>query len=223
MKISDNIEIVLKQIPSDVKLLAVSKKQPVKRIFEAYYAGQRIFGENRVQELIEKQPHLPSDIEWHMIGHLQTNKVKYIAPFISCIHSVDSLKLLTEINKEALKNNRMIDCLFEFHIASEESKFGLSINDAHEIMTSEDFIKMKNIRICGVMGMASFVDDEKIVRNEFKTLKRCFDELKLTYFTNVVTFQEISMGMSSDFKIAIEEGSTIVRVGTAIFGERNYQ
>ncbi len=222
MCISSNIKSLRSYLPDHVKLVVVSKTQAVESILTAYNAGQRIFGENKVQELIEKQPRLPSDIQWHMIGHLQTNKVKYIAPFISMIHSVDSLKLLNEINKEAGKNKRVIGILLEFYIASEESKFGLCMEEAREILTSAEYQNMSNVRICGVMGMASFVDDTSIVRSEFKTLKQYFDSLKIEFFSDKEYFTEISMGMSGDYKIAIEEGSTMVRIGTAIFGERNY-
>ena len=222
MSIEDNLRNLLKTIPDHVKLVAVSKTQPVERILLAYHAGQRIFGENKVQELTEKQTQLLSDIKWHMLGHLQTNKVKYIAPFVSLIHSVDSLKLLKEIDKEAAKNKRMIDCLLEFYIAREESKFGLSMEEALDILNSEDYQNMSNIRICGVMGIASFVDDPAIVRAEFKTLSGIFSELKSEFFPGKEYFSEISMGMSSDYRIAIEEGATMVRIGTAIFGERDY-
>ena len=222
MSIEDNLRNLLKTIPDHVKLVAVSKTQPVERILLAYHAGQRIFGENKVQELTEKQTQLLSDIKWHMLGHLQTNKVKYIAPFVSLIHSVDSLKLLKEIDKEAAKNKRMIDCLLEFYIAREESKFGLSMEEALDILNSEDYQNMSNIRICGVMGIASFVDDLAIVRAEFKTLSGIFSELKSEFFPGKEYFSEISMGMSSDYRIAIEEGATMVRIGTAIFGERDY-
>lgn len=209
-------------IPADVRLIVVSKNQPAESIKKAYNFGQRIFGENKVQEILGKREQLPQDIEWHMIGHLQTNKVKNIASFITMIHSVDSIRLLTEINKEGLKNNRKIDCLLEFHIANEESKFGLSLDDAKELLRSTDFIQMDNVRICGVMGMASFIDDEHILRKEFQALKLYFDALKTEFFSQKEYFKEISMGMSSDYKIAIEEGSTMVRIGTAVFGERQY-
>jgi len=222
MSIEDNLRNLLKTIPNHVKLVAVSKTQPVESILHAYNAGQRIFGENKVQELTEKQPQLPTDIKWHMLGHLQTNKVKYIAPFVSLIHSVDSLKLLMEINKEAAKNNRIIDCLLELYIAREESKFGLTMEEAVDIMSSDDYKNMDHIRICGVMGIASFVDDLAMVRGEFKTLVRIFSELKSEFFADQDYFSEISMGMSSDYQIAIEEGATMVRIGTAVFGERDY-
>lgn len=222
MSIQNNLRKIADTIPSNVKLIAVSKTQAVSNILFAYEAGQRIFGENRVQELIEKHPKLPADIEWHMIGHLQTNKVKYIAPFVAMIQSVDSIKLLKEIDKEARNNNRVIDCLLELYIAREESKYGLTIKEAHEILDSEDFKALRNVRICGLMGMASFVDDMSVVRNEFQSLAQIFRQLKSEYFPENDYFSEISMGMSSDYEVAIGEGSTMVRIGTAIFGERDY-
>ncbi|MCD4682163.1 MAG: YggS family pyridoxal phosphate-dependent enzyme, partial [Bacteroidales bacterium] len=191
-------------------------------IMKAYEAGHKIFGENKAQELISKHPELPKDIEWHFIGHMQTNKVKYIAPFVSLIHSVDSLKLLKEINKQALIANRIIDCLFQFHIASEETKFGLDYDETAEILNSEQFLDLQNIKICGVMGMATFTNHTDIVRQEFKRLKAISEQLKTNFFQNKTYFNEISMGMSDDYKIAIEEGSTIIRIGSAIFGERKY-
>jgi len=220
MSIQENLLKLKNQIPVHVKLIAVSKTKPIQHIIELYDAGHRVFGENRVQELIEKFPQLPADIEWHFIGHLQTNKVKYIAPFVSMIHSVDSLKLLKEIDKEAAKNNRIVNCLFEMYIAGEESKFGLDISEAFTILDSPDIKVMHNIRICGVMGMASFTEDMDLVRKEFRNLKTYFDQLKEKYFHNQSYFEEISMGMSGDYHIGIEEGSTMVRIGTAIFGER---
>lgn len=220
MAISDNLKSIKKKIPSQVKLIAVSKTYTVESILEIYNSGHKIFGENKAQEIIDKQPQLPNDIEWHFIGHLQTNKVKYIAPFISMIHSIDSLKLLQEINKDAIKNNRIIDCLLEMYIASEESKFGLDMNEVIQILESSEFKSLHNVRICGVMGMATFTDDTTVVRKEFKNLKSYFTQLKEKYFPGENFFKEISMGMSGDYSIAIEEGSTIVRIGTAIFGER---
>lgn len=222
MSIVDNLRLIQQGIPSNVSLVAVSKTQSVEKIRETYNLGHRIFGENKVQELAAKQKELPQDIEWHLIGHLQTNKVKYIAPFISLIHSVDSLKLMKEIDKEALKNRRIINCLMEFYIASEETKFGLSLVEAKNILASADFKALKNIRITGVMGMASFVDNEAIIRSEFKNLVDYFNIINEEFFADVAYFNEISMGMTSDYRIAIEEGSTIVRIGTAIFGDRNY-
>ena len=187
---------------------------------EAYDAGQRIFGENKVQEIVEKHALLPPDITWHFIGHLQTNKVKYIAPFISLIHSIDSLKLLTEVNREALKNNRIIECLLEFHIATEETKFGLNYPEAISILKSDVYKQLENIRITGLMGMSSFSEDFALVRNEFRTLHTHFISLKNRYFSQTESFRHISMGMSGDYQIAIEEGSTLIRLGTIIFGDR---
>ncbi|MEM6320340.1 MAG: YggS family pyridoxal phosphate-dependent enzyme [Bacteroidota bacterium] len=206
--------------PTQTKLVAVSKTKPKSMIQAMYDEGQRIFGENRVQELVEKAEALPKDIQWHQIGHLQTNKVKYIAPFVALIHAVDSLKLLKEINKQAAKNERVIDCLLQFHIAEESSKFGLSLAEAEELLTSEVYQKMENITLVGVMGMATFTDNEVQVRNEFKTLKSHFDHLQQNYFADRPTFKEISMGMSGDYQIAVEEGSTMVRIGSLLFGSR---
>jgi len=218
--ISDQLEGIKNSLGEAVQLIAVSKTFPVTSVKEAYNEGQRAFGENKVQEMMEKYPQLPKDIEWHLIGHLQSNKVKYIAPFVKLIHSLDSLKLAQEINKQAEKNNRIIDCLLQFHIASEETKFGLDLKEAKEMLNSEEFKSLKNIRIVGIMGMASFSDDQQLVRNEFKSLKQIFNDLKKEYFSNLESFKEISMGMSGDYKIAIEEGSTMVRVGSLIFGSR---
>ena len=206
---------------TQTNLIAVSKTKPVEKILSVYQEGQRIFGENRVQELVDKVDKLPADIEWHMIGHLQSNKVKYIAPFVKMIHSVESLKLLKEINKQAKRSDRTIQVLLQFKIAEEFTKYGLSLQEAGEILESETYQAMKNIRICGVMGMATFTNDEFQVRSEFKTLKSIFDNLKENYFQNDPNFKEISMGMSGDYKIAIEEGSTMVRIGSLIFGARN--
>ena len=203
-----------------VKLVAVSKTKPVESILNIYNSGQRIFGENRVQELVEKEAQLPKDIEWHLIGHLQTNKVKYIAPFVKLIHSIDSLKLLKEVNKQALKNERVIDCLLQMHIAQEDTKFGLDQQEVIDILESEAFLLMKNIRIVGLMGMATFTHDEDQVRQEFKQLKNIFSALKDQFFKEQPSFKEISMGMSGDYKIAIDEGSTMVRIGSLIFGAR---
>jgi PLP dependent protein len=222
MSITDNLRCIKETIPPHVTLVVVSKTQSMENILVTYHCGQRIFGENKVQELTAKQKELPSDIQWHLLGHLQTNKVKYIAPFVSMIHSVDSLKLLKEINAEAIKNNRTIHCLLEFYIAGEETKFGLSWEEACDIVNSDDFKTLHNIRICGVMGMASFVDDEAIIRREFKTLVEYFGRLKKEFFLQADHFKEISMGMTGDYLSAIEEGSTMVRIGTAIFGARNY-
>ena len=220
VQIAESIAWLKKTIPENVGIVAVSKTKPVSAIMQAYHAGQRIFGENRVQEVVFKQSQLASDIDWHFIGHLQTNKVRYIAPFISLIHSVDSMKLLAEVNREALKNNRIIECLLQFHIATEETKFGLDMAEATAILESESYLQLKNIRITGVMGMSSFSDDLLLVRREFKTLHDNFVTLKTQYFSQCGSFGHISMGMSGDYHIAIEEGSTLVRLGTIIFGDR---
>ena len=219
--IAINIISLKRQIPSSVKLVAVSKTKPVSDILVAYNAGHRIFGENRVQELISKKDLLPDDIEWHLIGHLQTNKVKYIIPFISMIHSVDSFKLLKVINSEAEKISRVVDCLLQFHIAAEETKFGFDLDEVVSMISSAGFSLLNSVRLCGVMGMATFTEDESQIRNEFRYLAGCFKELKGKYFRENNSFREISMGMSGDYKIAIEEGSTIIRLGSVIFGERN--
>jgi pyridoxal phosphate enzyme (YggS family) len=207
-------------LPEGLKLVAVSKKKSPEIIMQAYHAGHKIFGENKAQDLVNKYEKLPKDIEWHFIGHLQTNKAKYLVPFVSMIHSIDSFKILKTVNKEAQKNNRTIPCLLQFHIAQESSKFGLSEEEAHEILDSEEYKTLKNISIVGVMGMATFTDDEMQVRNEFRFLKRIFDKLKKEYFPRKKGFKEISMGMSDDYSIAVEEGSTMVRVGSKIFGAR---
>ena len=220
MSVAENIKTIRSQIPASVRLVAVSKTKPVSDIMKAYDAGQKVFGENKAQDLIAKQPGLPSDIQWHFIGHLQTNKVKYLTPFVSMIESVDSLKLLKEINKQAAKSNRVVNCLLQFHIASEESKFGLDLDEARQLLEDEEYSSMQFIRLCGVMGMATFTPDEKILRKEFRMLKEIFISLKKEYLQANKDFREISMGMSGDYMIAIEEGSTNVRVGTAIFGAR---
>ena len=220
--IKENLDIIRATVPSDVTLIAVSKTKPVSDLQEAYDAGQRIFGENKALEMRDKHQSLPSDIQWHFIGHLQTNKIKYIASFVTLIHAIDSLSLLEAVNKEAVKNNRVIDCLLQFHIAQEDTKFGLDIEEAKALLESDSFKDLKNINICGVMGMATFTDNTVQVRNEFKTLKNIFDSLKENYFKDNEAFKEISMGMSDDYTIAIEEGATMVRVGSKIFGLRNY-
>lgn len=222
MSITNNLNKILEDLPSQVKLVAVSKTKPNEDILEAYEAGQRIFGENKVQDLTRKFEELPKDIQWHFIGHLQTNKVKYIAPFISLIHAVDSLKLLKAINKEGAKNDRVIDCLLQFHVAEEESKFGLSIDNADELLNPNVFGEMKNVRIVGVMGMATYTSNIEQISNEFKTLKNIFDLIKNKYFNEDQFFSEISMGMSGDYPIAVEQGSTMIRVGSSIFGARVY-
>jgi len=221
MAIADNLLKYKRELDdSAVKLVAVSKFQDADAVLEAYEAGQRVFGENIVQELVEKQEILPKDIEWHLIGHLQTNKVKYIAPFISLIESVDSLKLLQEINKQAAKNKRVIDCLLQVYIADEDTKFGLGFDEVVELLRSEEYQTLENIRIVGLMGIASNTKVEKQIRDEFEELKVLFDGIKLSYFRKAEYFKEVSMGMSSDYKIAVEEGSTMVRIGSSIFGKR---
>ncbi|MBU0487592.1 MAG: YggS family pyridoxal phosphate-dependent enzyme [Bacteroidetes bacterium] len=220
--IQQNINMIKAGLPEGVRLIAVSKNQPVEAVLEAYNGGHRVFGENKAQEAMQKYPQLPDDIEWHFIGHLQTNKVKYITPFVQLIHSVDSEKLLVEINKSAIKNNRVIDCLLQFHIAEEETKFGFSEDEAVQMLRSPEFSALTNIRICGVMGMATFTDDADQISREFTVLKGIFDSLKEKFFARSEVFRELSMGMSDDYRIAIKHGSTLVRVGTAIFGARNY-
>jgi pyridoxal phosphate enzyme (YggS family) len=219
--IKENLEHINSSIPESVTLVAVSKTKPKEILLEAYEAGQRIFGENKVPELAEKFEALPKDIEWHMIGHLQRNKVKYIAPFVKLIHAVDSLRLLSEINKQAIKNNRKINFLLQFHIAEESSKFGFDIEEVQELLQSKDFLAFGNVNCVGVMGMATFTDNTEQVRNEFKTLKKHFTTLKEGCFKNKKDFETISMGMSGDYQIAIEEGSNMVRVGSSIFGARS--
>ena len=218
--IAENISFLKSQIPSSVRLVAISKTKPAGDIIEAYNAGQRYFGENRVQELLNKIDLLPADIEWHMIGHLQTNKVKSIVPFISMIQSVDSYKLLVTINSEALKINRVVDCLLQIHIATEETKSGFSMADLYENLQSEDVLLLRNVRICGVMGIASFISDTNQVMKEFADLRECFHSLKDSYFRSVIYFKEISMGMSGDYGMALKEGSTMLRIGSLIFGKR---
>lgn len=221
MSITTNLLAVKTEIaPYAIELVAISKTKSISEILEAYQAGQRIFGENKVQELVEKQEQLPKDIQWHMVGHLQSNKVKYIAAFINLIQSVDSLPLLQEINKQALKNNRVIDCLLQLSIADEESKFGLDLDQAITLLRSAEFQELKNIRLIGVMGMATNTENPKQIKEEFYELKTFFKGLKQSFFKNIDYFKEISMGMSHDYKIAIEQGSTMVRVGSTIFGQR---
>lgn len=217
--IATNIRKIKEQIPPHVKLIAVSKTKPNQAIEEAYQTGQRAFGENKVQELVAKHHDLPKDIEWHFIGHLQSNKVKYIAPFVNLIHGVDSLKLLEVINKEGAKNNRVINCLLQFFIADEETKYGLSIQEAHELLTSDSFIQMKNIEICGVMGMATNTDNKTQLHAEFKALNGYFETIKNSY-PQLSHFTIRSFGMSGDYQIAIEEGSNMLRIGSTIFGSR---
>jgi PLP dependent protein len=221
MSIADNITSLKKETePVNVKLIAVSKTKTAEDIQQAYDAGQRLFGENTVQELVDKQEHLPKDIQWHLIGHLQSNKVKYIAPFISMIQSVDSLKLLQEINKQAEKNKRVIDCLLQIYIADEETKFGLGFDEAIELLRSDEYTALKNIRICGLMGIATNTDNEKHIKEEYYELKTFFDGIKASFFRKEPSFSVLSMGMSGDYKLAIEQGSNMIRVGSTIFGGR---
>lgn len=222
MSVTENLNKVCSDIPKNVQLVAVSKTKPNADILEAYRAGQRLFGENKVQELTTKFESLPKDIEWHFIGHLQTNKVKYIAPFVTLVHGVDSLKLLKTIDHEAAKNNRVIKCLLQFYIASEETKFGLDIDEAKQLLESTEYATLKHVQLVGVMGMATYTSNVEQNKMEFKTLKEIFDILKTNYFNDQQYFCEISMGMSDDYKIAIEQGSTMVRIGSTIFGARNY-
>jgi pyridoxal phosphate enzyme (YggS family) len=222
MGIAENIAILKNKIPTHVHIIAVSKTMPPALVKDAYDAGQRAFGENRVQELTDKQLIMPKDTEWHMIGHLQTNKVKYIVPFVQLIHSVDSLKLLSEINMEAGKIKRTIDCLLQMRIASEHTKFGLSFEDVKQVLDSVEYNDFQHVRITGLMGMATFTDNNKQVKEEFMRLAQYFEDIKAKWFSQVGTFKELSMGMSGDYKIAIDAGSTMIRIGSLIFGERNY-
>jgi len=220
MNIAEHIQNIKSKLPQTVALIAVSKTKPISDIIEAYRAGQRIFAENRVQEMTQKYEQLPKDIEWHLIGHLQTNKVKLIANFVSLIHSVDSVSLLKEIDKQAKKCNRIINVLLQFYIAKEETKFGFDDNEAMQMLESDEYKSLKNIQICGVMGMATYTDDEKTVADEFTNLNEIFQRLKKNYFATTNAFKEISMGMSGDYKTAIKCGSTMVRIGSLIFGSR---
>jgi hypothetical protein len=222
MSISKNFKEVLSNIPATVKLVAVSKTKPNELIMDVYNSGHKVFGENKVQELVRKSEELPNDIEWHFIGHLQSNKVKYIAPFVSLIHAVDSLKLLRTINKEGKKNDRVISCLLQFHVADEDTKFGIDMNDVGGILRKEEYKEMEFVRIVGIMGMATYTNNEEQIRGEFRALKNIFNRIKEEFFADEESFKEISMGMSGDYSIAIEEGSTMVRVGSNIFGSRNY-
>lgn len=217
MSISENLKNIKSQLPSEVVLVAVSKTKPVNDLMEAYNSGQRVFGENKIQEMESKWQEMPKDVEWHMIGHVQTNKVKYMAPFVSLIHAVDSLKLLKEINKQAKKNDRVIECLLQIKIAAEENKFGLNEDAAASLLASEEVQDFQNINIVGLMGMATFTDDKGQLQKEFQKLKKSYDEFK---HTNNLTV--LSMGMSADYELAIENGSTMVRVGSSIFGTLNY-
>lgn len=220
--IRDNLLNVRSTLRDGVRLIAVSKTKPVEDLREAYDARQRLFGENKALEMRDKHAVLPEDIEWHFIGHLQTNKIKYIAPYVRMIHSIDSLYLLEAVDKEARKHDRVIDCLLQFHIATEETKFGLNMDEARALLESPRFAAMKNVRIVGVMGMATNTDNRELVRQEFRTLRQYKEQLAERYFKGRDDFKEISMGMSHDYDIAIEEGSTMVRIGSTIFGARNY-
>ncbi len=221
MSIADNIKRLKNETDTiKVQLIAVSKTKPEEEIMEAYDAGQRLFGENMVQELVDKYEHLPKDIEWHLIGHLQSNKVKYIAPFVSMIQSVDSIKLLQEIDKHAQKHNRVIDCLLQVYIADEETKYGLGFDEIIELLRSEEFAALKNVRIRGLMGIATNTENEKQIKEEYYELKTFFDGIKQSFFRKEDSFDTLSMGMSSDYKIAIEQGSNMVRLGSTIFGQR---
>ena len=217
--IADTIRLIERELQGKTKLIAVTKTKPIALLQEAYDAGCRRFGENKVQEMADKQPQLPADIKWHLIGHLQTNKVKYIAPFVALIESVDSLKLLQEINKQAAKHSRVIDCLLQIHIANEETKFGLSPDEAEALLNAPELDNLPTIRLVGLMGLATNTDDEPQIRQEFRGLKQLYDKLAQTHRPNVA-FSELSMGMSGDYRIAMEEGSTMVRIGSAIFGSR---
>lgn len=222
MSVRENLKNIKSKLPEHVTLVAVSKTKPVRDLMEAYNGGQRIFGENKIQEMVEKYEGMPKDIEWHMIGHVQRNKVKYMAHFVSLIHGVDNFKLLKEINKQAKKHNRVIDCLLQIKIALEDSKFGMSANDAAEIIKSQEFSELKNIKVTGVMGMATFTNNESQIKKEFNHLKSTFETLKMIN-TNNSRLQTISMGMSGDYPLAIDCGSTMIRVGSSIFGHRSYQ
>lgn len=221
MNIQENLRHIKSQIPEQVTLVAVSKTKPISDLMEAYNAGQRVFGENKIQEMVEKQKQMPDDVEWHMIGHVQSNKVKYMAEFVSLIHGVDNFKLLKEINKQALKYDRIIKCLFQIKIAEEDSKFGMSAKEAKDILRSKEFSELKNVCIVGFMGMATFTDDKIQIKQEFDFLKSTFDELRPLETFNFKP-EIISMGMSGDYKLAIACGSTMIRVGSSIFGERSY-
>ncbi|MCU0419142.1 MAG: YggS family pyridoxal phosphate-dependent enzyme [Cyclobacteriaceae bacterium] len=220
MSIKSNIEHLERGLGRGCRLIAVSKTQPLEKIHEAYNAGHRLFGENKVQELVDKYQQLPGDIEWHLIGHLQTNKVKYIAPFVSLIHSVDSEKLLVEINKQGAKANRVVPCLIQLYIAQEDTKFGADVQDLHQWIRTGLFDRLPFVEVRGLMGMASLTADEAQLRQEFRTLKQTFEALKQEPLPGNVRMQELSMGMSADYPIAVEEGSTLIRIGTAIFGNR---
>ena len=222
MSIESKIQSVRHHIPANVQLICVSKFNPIDSIIQVYNTGERNFGESKVQELCLKFDSLPKDINWHFIGHLQTNKIKNIVPFVSMIHGVDSFRQLSEIDKQASKSGRRVNCLLQVHIASEETKFGFSGNELFEMLSGNDWKQLKQIQVCGLMGMATFTDNLEQIRREFCALKTIFDNAKSTFFETDPSFKELSMGMSDDFKIAIEEGSTMVRIGSSIFGQRNY-
>ena len=222
MSIQTNLKETLATLPPHVRLVAVSKFHPNEALQEAYDAGQRIFGESKVQEMTQKYESLPKDIEWHFIGHLQTNKIKYMASYVAMIHGVDSFKLLIEINKQAAKVGRIIPCLLQIHIAQEETKFGFSFEECKEMLMAGEWKSLKNISLCGIMGMATYTEDEEEIRKEFQSLRNFFQEIKQGFFSEDSAFKEISMGMSDDYPVAIEYGSTLIRIGSRIFGNRNY-
>ena len=220
--ITENLQQIWKELPDDVRLVAVSKYHPQEAIEEAYRAGQRIFGESKVQEMTAKYEALPQDIEWHFIGHLQTNKIKYMIPYVSLIHGIDSYKLLVEVNKQAAKVSRRVDCLLQIHIAKEETKFGFGFEECSCMLQQEEWKRLEHVRICGLMGMATNTDDVEQIKSEFCSLAQFFAEVKAAWFANEAAFKQLSMGMSHDYHEAIDAGSTLVRVGSKIFGERNY-
>lgn len=223
MYIAEQIKRLRSELPEGVNLLAISKYQPIEALQEAYDAGQRMFGENHIQEMAAKAAALPKDIAWHFTGHVQTNKIKYMASFVSLIHAVDSFRLLREINKHAAKHDRIIDCLLQIHIAQEDTKYGLTIEECRELLATEPWRELTNVRIVGLMAMGSNTDDMELVRGEFRQMKQLFDELRDTYFADEPSFSQLSEGMTDDYPIAIEEGSTIVRIGSMIFGDRVYK
>ena len=223
MYIAKQIKRLRSELPEGVNLLAISKYQPIEALQEAYDAGQRMFGENHIQEMAAKAAALPKDIAWHFTGHVQTNKIKYMASFVSLIHAVDSFRLLREINKHAAKHDRIIDCLLQIHIAQEDTKYGLTIDECRELLATEPWRELTNVRIVGLMAMGSNTDDMELVRGEFRQMKQLFDELRDTYFADEPSFSQLSEGMTDDYPIAIEEGSTIVRIGSMIFGDRVYK
>lgn len=220
--ISEEIKRIKAKLPAGIQLIAVSKFHPAEAVMEAYDAGQRLFGENKVQEMTAKYEVLPKDIEWHFIGHLQTNKVKYIAPFVAMIHSIDSLHLLKEVDRQAEKTGRVIDVLLQIHIAHEETKFGMTFDECRDLLKEGTWKQLKHVRICGLMGMATYTEDMQQVEHEFASLQAFFEEVKTNWFEGETAFKELSMGMTEDYPIAIQHGSTFVRIGTQIFGERNY-